>query len=230
MDEVERELEVAESDLNWRVEQTYVNYMYKLDKEFFDLPEGGTLYLNLSRVTNMDLQYAYRSVTALQCTLGEGPLKKKHLILVQPSERVKRTIEIAVDENEEAFVYMDLGEDDQGQECNLLKIKGSVVDKTYMKVLKKIIGEDEKYSASELFSYFQSGNLQLYKDILDDLYGWGILCKIEERGKPGRPVAKFFAFWPTNSEFWPEPTKNLLWDIDGEKISRKLSEKSQNAA
>ncbi|MCL4473338.1 MAG: hypothetical protein M1455_05265 [Actinobacteria bacterium] len=227
---VERIMTVDVEDLDWRNRDVYLDYMYDLDRKMFDLPEGGSLFLNLARVKHMDNEYAYKSVAALQCIQGEGPLKSKHLVIVQPYENILKKIEYAVDINDEAFMYIKSENTEDHGECNVLRFKGKVINATYKKVLTKLLEEEKLFAASDLIKVFNKGSLQLYADALKELYGWGIICKFEESGKPGRPVSKYSAYWPETKSFWPLPSKPIIWDVDGRRFARPTKAKKLSAA
>lgn len=231
---IERLMRVKLADLNFRNEETYVQYMYELDKRIFDLPQDGVLYVDLHQVKFMDQEYAIRSVSALRCNEAEGtaPLKRKHLVLIEPNEQVQREIEIAVDLKAEAFMFLELGKDKDGNDCNVLRIRGKSINSTLKKVLKKILKEDRMYTATELLDSFKNGSKQLYAAACDQLYDWGLVRMTEEaeRGKPGRPPQKYHAFWPAETSFWPDSNKKIVWEVDGEEFSRPKSKESKTAA
>lgn len=198
---LEREIDVDADDLYWNDPEVFNKYSHALRKILYSMRDEGVVFVNLSKVKHMDFLYAWDTIALIQCKNGIGPLKHKHLIFRDPHPNVRETILEAVDEAGEAFLEVDKN--------NVLRARGKTITLNLQKTLFYVLdftSKNKLLTASDLLEFLDVSSIQACSDFLRDLYGWGLICKQEEAGKRGRPIAKYYAFWPEGDFSWELPS------------------------
>lgn len=174
----------------------------------YTLPEGGSLIVNLELVKFADEAYFYDTIATLQGMTG-GPLESKHLLILKPQPQVLQSLTNAIDMASECFMYMD--------EKGVIRPVGKVLNPTLLKTMIAILeadAEGETLSAAELRKKLGIANVQVCAEALKRLFNWGFITRKEEPGNRGRPVIKYFAYWPMDNRHWPSgENTRIRWEI-----------------
>lgn len=203
--ELTKTVYIVETDKDFN-EGSNIEYYepYRRTKQvFYSLPEGSTLYLEMSNVRYVDWFFALLTVGEIQNAKATGThadtVYRKHLVVKEPSPLVLDAITKMVDDYGNCFLHLDSD--------GVLNIGGRKVNNSEGKLtlLNWLLSKEIKGVSAEgtRDNIFPQKSVEAVSHLLRELAYCGLLvAKDQKLPGAGRPQKLYSPFWPDEAKAW----------------------------